>query len=122
MNWYLEAMKKYAQFSGRSRRMEYWMFYLFNVVFMIVLGIIDGMTGTFSPEAGLGALTGLYLLVVFIPSFAVTVRRLHDTSRSGWWLLIGFIPLIGGIVLFVFTCMDSHQDNQYGQSPKAAPA
>ena len=115
-------MKKYAQFSGRARRMEYWMFVLFNVIFIIVLAFVDGMFGTFSPEAGIGMFSGLYWLAVIIPGISVTARRLHDTSRSGWWMLINIIPLIGPIVMLVFACMDSHPDNDYGPNPKAITA
>ncbi len=81
--------------------------------------VVDGITGSFSREAGVGILGGLFALVMLIPSFAVGIRRLHDTSRSRWWVLIGFIPLIGGIVLLVFTVQDSTSgDNAYGPNPK----
>jgi len=123
MNWYLEVLKKYAVISGRSRRKEYWYFALFNLIISIVLGIIDGVTGSFSPEAGMGLLGGIYTLAVLIPSIAVGVRRLHDTNRSGWWLLISLIPLIGMIVLIVFLATDSKpEENQYGVNPKLAIA
>jgi uncharacterized membrane protein YhaH (DUF805 family) len=84
MTWYLEVLKKYAVFKGRARRKEYWYFVLFNTLITIVLGIIDGVTGLVSAEAGIGLLSGLYTLAVLIPSIAVSVRRLHDTNRSGW--------------------------------------
>ena len=120
MNWYLEVLRKYAVFSGRARRMEYWMFFLFNLIISFLLGIFDGIMGTFSPEAGLGLLGGLYSLAVLIPSIAVTIRRLHDTGRTGWWFLIIFIPLIGAIVLLVFMVFDSDEGtNAYGPNPKA---
>ncbi len=76
---------------------EYWYFFLFNIIISIVLGFIDGVTGSFSPEAGMGLLGGIYMLAVLIPGIAVSVRRLHDTNRSGWWMLISLIPLIGAI-------------------------
>ena len=121
MNWYLEVLKKYAVFSGRARRKEYWYFVLFNTLISIVLGIIDGATGSFSPEAGMGLLGGIYTLAVLIPGIAVSVRRLHDTGRSGWWLLIVLVPLIGAIVLLVFMVQNSQTDeNQYGNNPKTA--
>ena len=101
MNWYLEVLKKYTVFSGRARRKEYWIFLLFNIAISIVLAIIDGATGTFSEEMGLGLLGGVYALGVLLPSIAVSVRRLHDTDRSGWWLLIAVIPVLGAIVLLV---------------------
>jgi uncharacterized membrane protein YhaH (DUF805 family) len=123
MNWYLEVLKKYVVFKGRARRKEYWYFVLFNILISIALGIIDGITGSFSSEAGIGLLGGLYSLAVLLPSIAVSVRRLHDTNRSGWWLLIGLAPLIGAIVLIVFMVQDSQSDeNQYGPSPKAVTA
>ena len=115
MNWYLEVLKKYAVFSGRARRKEYWMFILFNMIIAVALGIIEGLVG--SP----GVVGTLYSLAVLIPSIAVLVRRLHDTDRSGWWILIGFIPVIGFIVLLVFTIQDSKPGkNQYGDNPKEA--
>ena len=123
MSWYLEVLKKYAVFSGRARRKEYWMFILFNIIITVVLALIDYLTGTFSPRAGVGLLGGLYALAVLIPSLAVTVRRLHDTDRTGWWILIGLIPVIGGIVLLIFMLLDSQSGaNQYGPNPKAAIA
>jgi uncharacterized membrane protein YhaH (DUF805 family) len=121
MNWYLVVLKKYAVFNGRARRKEYWYFFLFNILISIVLGVIDGMTGSFSPESGMGLLSGIYMLAVLIPGIAVAVRRLHDTSRTGWWLLISLIPLIGAIVLIVFLVSDSKpEENQYGVNPKLA--
>ena len=123
MNWYLEVLKKYAVFSGRARRKEYWFFVLFNIIISIVLAVIDGVTGSFSPEAGMGLLGGIYTLAVLIPGIAVSVRRLHDTERSGWWLLIALVPLIGPIVLLVFMVQDSKSgQNQYGANPKEATA
>ena len=119
MNWYLGVLKKYAIFGGRARRKEYWYFFLFSLLISIVLSIIDGATGSFDPETGLGLLSGVYSLAVLIPTLAVGVRRLHDTNRSGWWLLIGLIPLIGAIVLIVFFVFDSSPvENQYGPNPK----
>jgi uncharacterized membrane protein YhaH (DUF805 family) len=123
MNWYLEVLKKYAVFSGRARRKEYWYFVLFNFIISIILSILDLVLGTFSPEVGMGILGGLYFLGVLIPSFAVTVRRLHDRDRSGWWVLIGLIPLLGLIVLLVFMLQNSTPgQNQYGANPKEVSA
>jgi uncharacterized membrane protein YhaH (DUF805 family) len=119
MNWYLQALKNYANFNGRARRKEYWYFVLFNFIVAFVLGFIDGMTGSVSSEGGIGLLGGIYTLAVLIPGFAVSVRRLHDTERSGWWLLIALVPLIGAIVLLVFMVQDSKAgSNQYGENPK----
>ena len=119
MNWYLEVLRKYAVFTGRARRKEYWMFFLFNMIIHIVLAMLDGSLGTYSAEAGLGLLGFVYSLGVLIPSLAVTVRRLHDSGRTGWWLLLILIPLIGAIVLLVFMVLDSEEGtNQYGPNPK----
>jgi uncharacterized membrane protein YhaH (DUF805 family) len=123
LSWYLQALKKYAVFGGRSRRMEYWYFVLFNIIVSIVLGVIDGLLGTSGSYAGAGLLSGIYGLAVLIPSLAVTVRRLHDIDRSGWWILIALVPLIGVIVLLVFALLEGTPgDNQYGPNPKGATA
>ncbi len=121
MSWYIEAFKKYAVFSGRSRRREYWYFVLFNVIVAIVLSIIDMVLGTFSSSSNIGLLSGIYSVAVIIPTLAVAIRRLHDTDRSGWWILISLIPLIGSIVLLVFYVMDSTPgQNRFGPNPKGA--
>lgn len=113
MEWYLKVIRNYIGFQGRARRTEYWMFTLFNVIFSIVIGLLDSILDLHS------GLSGLYSLAVLLPSIAVGVRRLHDTGRSGLWLLLGFIPIVGAIVLLVFMCQDSQDDNQYGPNPKA---
>jgi uncharacterized membrane protein YhaH (DUF805 family) len=123
MSWYLEVWKKYAVFSGRARRKEYWYFVLFNIIISIVLTGIDGVTGSLSAATGMGLLSGLYALAILIPSIAVSVRRLHDTDRSGWWLLIALIPLVGAIILLVFVIQDSKPGaNQFGENPKEVTA
>src|SRR5690625_7531502 len=99
MNWYLEVLKKYAVFPTRRSSDLYWFFFLFNLIITFVLGFIDGFAGTFSVDAGIGLLGGIYALAVLLPGIAVSVRRLHDTERSGWWLLISLVPIIGFIVL-----------------------
>ena len=120
MNWYIEVLNKYAIFSGRARRKEYWYFFLFNLVITFFLAFIDGMAGFFIDEIGLGLIGILYALAVFVPGTAVTVRRLHDTGRSAWWLLILVVPIIGTIILLVFLVLDSDTDeNRYGISPKS---
>jgi uncharacterized membrane protein YhaH (DUF805 family) len=122
VNWYLAVLKKYAEFSGRARRKEYWMFFLFNVIILIVLSVLDSMFGTVSAQYGMGMLTGLYALATLVPNIAVTIRRLHDTDRSGWWILLGLIPLVG-IVLLVFMCLEGTRgDNRFGPDPKAVAA
>ncbi len=118
MNWYLEVLKKYVDFSGRARRKEYWYFVLFNVIISIVLSVMDGVLGLKTRD-GVSPLSGLYSLAVLLPSIAVGVRRLHDTGRSGWYLLLGLIPCIGGIILLVFAIEDSQfGENEYGPNPK----
>ena len=118
MNYYLDVLKKYAEFTGRARRKEYWMFVLFNFIVSIVLGRIDAMLGTVN-SLGVGYIGGLYSLVVLIPSIAVGVRRLHDIGKSGWMLLVVFIPIVGFIWLIVLLATDSTPgENQYGPNPK----
>jgi uncharacterized membrane protein YhaH (DUF805 family) len=113
MSWYLQVLKKYAVFSGRARRKEYWYFTLFNLIIAFVLGLIDALVGTY------GVLGSLYSLAVLLPTIGVSVRRLHDTGHSGWWLFIGLIPLIGAIILLIYMASDSQAGtNQYGPSPK----
>ena len=120
MDWYLEALKKYAVFEGRSRRKEYWFFSLFNAIFSGVFVMADVLFGSSAGMSGPGLLSSLYTLGVLLPSLAVLVRRLHDTNRSGWWLLISLLPLIGVLVLLVFCLQDSQPgENQYGANPKA---
>lgn len=119
MNWYLKCLKQYADFSGRARRKEYWMFTLFNIIFTIVTIILDNVLGTASPELSYGLFYGLYVLAMFIPGLAVSVRRLHDVGKSGWMILITLIPLIGPIWLLVLILTDSNPgENKYGQNPK----
>ncbi|MET9955875.1 DUF805 domain-containing protein [Streptomyces sp. NPDC006339] len=117
MNWYLDVLKKYAVFSGRARRKEYWMYTLFNVIALIIVAVIDQAISTYP------LLYGIYALATFLPSLGVTVRRLHDTGRSGWWILISLVPLVGGIILLVFLASDGEaQQNAHGPNPKLAPA
>ena len=118
MSWYLQVLKKYAVFSGRARRKEYWYFVLFNYIIGIVLGLIEGLAGI-AAETDFSVLAGLYSLAVLLPAIGVSVRRLHDTGRNGWWLFIGLIPLIGAIILLIYMVSDSQAEtNQYGPSPK----
>jgi uncharacterized membrane protein YhaH (DUF805 family) len=121
MSYYLEALKKYAVFSGRSRRMEFWYFVLFNIIVAVVLALIDTLLGTTTGVSSFGLLSGIYSLAVLIPTLAVTVRRLHDIDRTGWWILINLIPLIGTIVLLVFELTPGTPgSNRYGPGPKQA--
>jgi uncharacterized membrane protein YhaH (DUF805 family) len=114
MDDYIEVWKKYAVFAGRARRREYWIFTLINLVVSVLLAFVDAILGTM--------LIGLiYALAVLLPSIAVTVRRLHDTGRSGWWALIVLLPVLGVIVILVMMCFDSQSgDNAWGPNPKAA--
>jgi len=119
MNWYLKVLKQYADFNGRARRKEYWMFVIFNIVVAFVLGFIDGIIGTYDAQTGYGVLGGLYTLAVLIPGLAVGVRRLHDVGKSGWMLLIAFIPLVGAIWLLVLFATDGNpNENKYGVNQK----
>lgn len=127
MNWYLEVIKNnYANFSGRARRKEYWMFIVVNTIILAVLyGImfssIDRYTGEMS-GTGFAALIiiGIYSLATIIPNIAVTVRRFHDQDRSGWMVLLSFIPFVGGLILFIFMCLDGTRgENRFGLDPKA---
>ena len=121
MQWFLGVLKKYAVFTGRARRAEYWYFVLFYVLILVGLSIVDGVTGMFDAARGIGVLSSLFALGTLVPTIAVTVRRLHDTDRSGWWILLNLVPLIGGIVILVFTCLDGTPGpNKYGPNPKDA--
>ena len=129
MKYYLKVLKNYAGFSGRARRKEYWMFVLFNLIFAIAAMVLDNILGTTFKmdtaygfqEVPYGWIYLLYSLVVLIPAVAVTVRRLHDTGKSGWMFLIIFIPIAGAIWLLVLMCMEGNRGpNKYGEDPKAA--
>lgn len=122
MFWYLEVLQKYAVFEGRARRKEYWMFQLINVVILTVLcAVIIPPLVTHSQSflpLFLGVFLCVYVLATIIPSLAVSVRRLHDVNFSGWWVLIGFVPA-GGVILLIFHVLDSTPGpNQYGPNPK----
>ncbi len=113
MNWYLKVLKQYADFNGRARRQEYWMFVLFNIIFSIAATVLDTILGTW------GAIAGLYGLAIIIPGLAVGVRRLHDIGKSGWMLLVAFIPVIGAIWLIIlFATEGTAGSNEYGVNPK----
>ncbi|MEP4727992.1 DUF805 domain-containing protein [Parasphingorhabdus sp.] len=143
MKWMFLPLKRYADFSGRSRRREYWMFFLFQVIAITLITMIAMVFGDFSFDpsdyldasgtfdasrdlpSGIGLLVGLfsiYALATFIPVLAVQVRRLHDTDRSGWWVLLSVIPVInyiGFLVLLVFYCLEGNKGkNRFGEDPK----
>ena len=126
MDWYWKVLRQYADFSGRARRMEYWMFALVNLVIGVaIMGVGFGLMAALgsTEHAAFGGLMVipffLYWLAILIPSLAVTVRRLHDTGRSGWWYLIAFVPFFGGLILLVFMLLGSEAGpNAWGQNPK----
>lgn len=121
MDWYLKVLKNYVGFSGRARRKEYWMFVLVSFVLAGVLSIIDKILGL-ERASGEGILTTIYGLLVLLPSWAVQFRRLHDTDRSAWWMLLLLIPIIGWLVILVFNCQNGTQgDNRFGPDPKQHP-
>lgn len=119
MNWYLKVLKQYADFDGRARRKEYWIFILFNSIISFVLSLVDKELGLSGIETGQGVLSGIYSLGIIIPTFAVSVRRMHDVGKSGWILLLIFLPVIGNIWLFILSMTNSDLgENKYGQNPK----
>ena len=123
MNWYLAVLKKYVVFEGRAHRSEYWFYFLFHVIISTIFAVIDIAADNFDEERGTGLLGTIYALAVFLPSLAVTARRLHDSDRSGWWILIALVPCAGLIVLLVFLVQDSSYDaNRFGPNPKGATA
>jgi uncharacterized membrane protein YhaH (DUF805 family) len=122
MHWYLEGLRKYAVFSGRARRREYWMFTLINELIALTLFVIAIYLGKAGFEYFLGVPV-LYILATTIPGFAKLVRRLHDTNHSGWWMFISAVPFIGGLILFHFLVKDGDRgENRFGPDPKALPA
>lgn len=128
MKYYLKALKNYSNFAGRARRSEYWYFVLFNYLVLILIGLVEVITqGIFRPVAApdtplaspFGILYFVYIIFTLVPGLAVAVRRLHDVNKSGWFLLVALIPLVGGIWLLVLFFTDStFGPNQYGPNPK----
>lgn len=121
MNYFLNALQNhYADFNGRARRKEYWMFVLFQIIFAVIAGVLDNLLGlSFSEIIPYGWIYTLYGLAMFIPGLAIAVRRLHDVGKSGWYYLIILIPLVGSIWLLVLLCTDSeHGTNKWGDNPK----
>ncbi len=126
MEYMIMPLKRYADFSGRSRRKEYWMFVLFQILVLVPVAIVAALLGSPSadPADPMGStavliLVGVYVLLFFIPGLAVQVRRFHDQDKSGWFILLGFIPYVGGIILFVFMCIEGTRGpNRFGPDPK----
>jgi uncharacterized membrane protein YhaH (DUF805 family) len=113
VDYFIEALEKYADFTGRARRKAYWMFFLFYMLFYMGFVVIDAVLGT-------EIFSIIFSLALLVPSISVAARRLHDTGRSGWWQLIVLIPIIGFIIIIVFLVQDSHDTNNYGVNPKSA--
>jgi uncharacterized membrane protein YhaH (DUF805 family) len=124
MDWMMMPVKRYADFSGRSRRKEYWMFILGFVIAMVVVSIIENILGMSGMVGGVyGPLTLLLILGLFIPALACQVRRFHDQDKSGWFVLLGFIPLLGGLIVLVFMCLEGTKGpNRFGEDPKGNTA
>lgn len=124
MEWYLEVLKKYATFKGRARRTEFWTFTLINCVISFALSFLRFMIQDGLREFGfINIIASLFALSILIPAIAVTVRRLHDTGKSGWWYFIFLVPIIGWFLLLVFLVTDSEPgENQYGPNPKGVTA
>ena len=113
MNWYMNVMRNYVNADGRARRKEYWTFFLIYIVIMLVAGVLDSVLG-------LGVIGGLVALVHLLPSICVGIRRLHDINRSGWWLLVALVPLVGWIIALYWAVKEGDTGaNPYGADSKA---
>jgi len=121
LDWAVLPLKRYTDFSGRSRRKEYWFFVLGVFIVAIVLSILEGIVGLSGMIGGAyGPLTALFFLGIIVPSIAVQVRRFHDQDKSGWWVLIGLVPIVGGLVVLVFMFLEGTKGpNRFGPDPKA---
>lgn len=120
-NWYVRGLQRYIQFTGRAGRAEFWYYILVYILIIIGLRVIDGIL--FGVTAGNGVLTWLFWLFSIMPNLAIGARRLHDTGRSGWWLLLSLIPIIGLIVLLIWFISRGQPDsNEYGPPPVTTPA
>lgn len=111
MKFYLSALKNYAKFSGCATRKEYWMFVLFNMIFVYVAVALDSFLGLSDNALMMGPIYGIYILATFIPSLAIAVRRLHDVGKSGWMLFVSLVPIIGIIWLLVLLCTKTKNNN-----------
>lgn len=128
MHWMLMPLRRYAEFSGRSRRKEFWMWVLLTTIvstIITVIGLLGAEEGVFSDEEEItlyfACTLGLMSLLIFIPNLAVIVRRLHDTDRSGWNILWGLVPALGFFILLYFYVTEGTQGpNRYGADPKGA--
>ena len=120
MNYYLEVWKQYAVFNGRARGKEFWFFFLINLIVVAILETIGMMISGSETSNLTTGLTGIYTLAVLLPIFGVTVRRLHDTDKSGWLVLLCLIPVVGNLIVLIMCAMPGTVgDNQYGPDPVA---
>ena len=118
MDWFVTVLKRYAVFTGRAGRPEFWSFTLVYLVSSVVLSFIDGILGTTSARTGVGLLSGVFAVALFVPALAVTVRRLHDCDRSGWWTVISLVPVLGALVLLVLVLLKGTPGpNRFGSGP-----
>jgi uncharacterized membrane protein YhaH (DUF805 family) len=112
-----DALKKYAVFTGRASRGEYWKFFLLYILLFIIASIMDGVLDLFDEDVGIGTLGALLVIGLILPSIAVTIRRLHDIDKSGWWILISFVPLLNLVILVFALLRGTQGDNRYGPDP-----
>ena len=119
MEWYLKVLRQFSDFEGRARRKEYWMYTLINAIVILIAITLDNVLGLANEDYFIGPIYMLYALAVILPGLAVSVRRLHDVGKSGWMILISFIPIIGGIWLLILFVTDGQVgENEYGLNPK----
>lgn len=119
MEWFIFTLRRYNNFSGRSRRTEYWRFVLFYILLAIGAHFLDSLFGFADVGSIFGPIYSLYVIILLLPTIAVAVRRLHDIDKSGWWLFVGFIPIIGFIWLLIYFLREgTNGDNDYGPDPK----
>lgn len=120
MKWFIHVIKNYANFEGRARRQEYWMYILFVFLFSIVAGVIDGTLGL-TGEMGTGVFSSLFALFLILPSLSAGARRLHDTGKSGLWLFLYLLPVLGSLILLIFMVLPGDEGpNRYGPDPKVS--
>jgi uncharacterized membrane protein YhaH (DUF805 family) len=118
VNSFIECMKRYAVFSGRTSRKVYWSFFFVYLLISIVASALDAIIGKFDMKSGVGPISGIFYLVTFLPSLGAAIRRLHDTNRRGWWVLVLVVPLIGLIVYIVLLARAGDRNaNDYGPVP-----
>lgn len=117
MNYYSICLSRFAGFSGRARRREYWTFVLVNCLIALLLLTLGLAFGEDSPASNI--MVTIFYLIMLVPNLSVSVRRLHDIGKSGWYMFLSLIPLIGGLILLIWSLMDSEPgENQYGKNPK----